>query len=43
MKDCIDECGDRFMDLKEIQDISEKIVKLMVDSDKRKTENEKYK
>ena len=43
MKDCIEEVGQKFMSPDEISNINQKIFKLLVDSDNRKTENEKFK
>ncbi|EGR31191.1 hypothetical protein IMG5_116170 [Ichthyophthirius multifiliis] len=42
MKECIESCG-KFMTQQEIQSLSDKVIKLLLDSDKRKAENEKWK
>lgn len=39
MKDCIDEVG-TFLTSEEINDLSEKVIKLLMESDKRKGDNE---
>ena len=43
MKDCLDEVGYKFLTNEEIGEISQNLVKLLMESDKRKLENEKYK
>lgn len=40
--DCIDSAG-KFMTQEELQNLSNKVIKLLLDSDKRKAENEKWK
>jgi hypothetical protein len=42
MKDCIDEVG-TFLTSEEIKGISERVLKLLMESDKRKAEHEKLK
>lgn len=43
MRDCLDEIGMKFLTTEEINETSQNLVKLLVESDKRKIENEKYK
>ena len=43
MKDCLDEVGGKFLSSEEINEISQNLIKLLMESDKRKLENEKYK
>ncbi|EAR88916.3 importin protein (macronuclear) [Tetrahymena thermophila SB210] len=42
IRDCIDSAG-KFMTQEELQSLSNKVIKLLLDSDKRKAENEKWK
>lgn len=43
MKECIEEVNNRFLAKEELDEISQNLIKLLVESDKRKLENEKYK
>jgi len=43
MRDVVEEVGVKFMSAGEINEINEKIIKLLMDSDSRKNENEKFK
>jgi len=43
MKDCLNEVGVKFLANEEINEISQNLIKLLMESDKRKLENEKYK
>lgn len=43
MKECLDEVGVKFLTNEEINEISQNLIKLLMESDKRKLENEKYK
>jgi hypothetical protein len=43
MRECIEEINNKFLTPEELNEISQNLIKLLVESDKRKLENEKYK